>query len=175
MRQKAVRFGVDTNAVKRGKTRAQIGVDAFYLCVKRGKIGRCLLGGRRHGANAWHRFGSRAKSVFLAAAGDARHKPHALAHKQRTDAFGRMNLVCTDTDKIRFLPNTGRNFGERLHCVGVKERIRTERLSKRSKRSDVVNRAGLVVDRHAGHQNRVGRQNRPCLVEIQLAAPGGYA
>ena len=81
-----------------------------------------------------------------------------------------MYFMRADAHKVGAFPKAGRDLGKRLYRIGVKERVRAKRLDKPCKRRNVVDRAGLVVDRHDGHQNRVGRKGRTRLIEVDLAA-----
>ena len=119
-----------------------------------------VLGGGAEAGDPGDVLGTGTHPVFLAAAVDHRPYGDAVADVERADAFRSAELVPGHGEQVHVQFVDGeRDFADGLGGVGVKQR--TGLMGEGGEFGDGLDRAGLVVGVHHGHQQRVGRER--CL------------
>ena len=135
-------------------------------------LGGDVRGGQLDGLAQAHDAGQVLGAGALAALlGAAVHQPlqaHAMAHVQRADALGRVELVARQAQKVDVLGlHVDLHVADGLHRVGVEQHAVP--LRHRRQLRDGLDGADLVVGVHDGHQHGVRADSRLQLLRRHQA------
>ena len=110
--------------------------------------GKC--GDLRHG------FRPGTASVFLAPTSDERRQTEPFADIKGSDPFRRVHFMAADADQISAERlGAKRNLQERLHRIGVQQRLTAGRPHAFGDLCDIRDSAGLIVHQHQRYEGGI--------------------